>query len=51
MAPGGSKNFVGLPTPAAAGVIAAFVHGFKTPLHDERWAMAWLFLAAALARS
>jgi CDP-diacylglycerol--serine O-phosphatidyltransferase len=48
MAPGGSKNFVGLPTPAAAGVIAAFVHGFKTPLHDERWAMVWLFLAAAL---
>src|SRR5579864_4381517 len=48
MAPGGSKNFVGLPTPAAAGVIAAFVHGFKTPLHDERWAMAWLFLTAAL---
>src|SRR6202011_1786135 len=29
MAPGGSKNFVGLPTPAAAGVIAAFVHGLK----------------------
>jgi len=48
MAPGGSKNFVGLPTPAAAGVIAAFVHGFKTPVHDERWAMVWLFLAAAL---
>src|SRR6266403_578998 len=48
MAPGGSKNFVGLPTPAAAGVIAAFVHGFKTPIHDERWAMAWLFLAAVL---
>jgi CDP-diacylglycerol--serine O-phosphatidyltransferase len=48
MAPGDSKNFVGLPTPAAAGVIAGFVHGFKTPLHDERWAIAWLFLAAAL---
>src|ERR1700737_1655826 len=48
MAPGGSKSFVGLPPPAAAGVIAAFVHGFKTPLHDERWAMAWLFLAAVL---
>src|SRR5882762_3525966 len=48
MAPGGSKNFVGMPTPAAAGVIAAFVHGFKTPIHDERWAMAWLFLAAVL---
>src|ERR1700738_1431534 len=48
MAPGGSKNFVGLPTPAAAGVIAAFVHGLKTPIHDERWAMAWLFIPAVL---
>src|SRR5690242_11363353 len=48
MAPGGSKFFVGLPTPAAAGVIAALVHGFKHPLQDERWAMAWLLLAAAL---
>ena len=48
MAPGGSKSFVGLPTPAAAGVIAALVHGFKHPLHDERWAMAWLLLAAVL---
>src|SRR5258708_1429853 len=48
MAPGSSKNFVGLPTPAAAGVIAAFVHGLKTPLHDERWAMVWLFVLAPL---
>src|SRR5690349_6606070 len=32
MAPGGSKFFVGMPTPAAAGVIAAFVHCFKMPL-------------------
>jgi CDP-diacylglycerol--serine O-phosphatidyltransferase len=48
MAPGGSKYFVGLPTPAAAGVIAAFVHGFKTPIQNESWAMGWLFLAAAL---
>ncbi len=48
MAPGGSKFFVGMPTPAAAGVIAAFVHGFKTPLQDERWALAWLGLTAAL---
>ena len=48
MAPGGSKFFVGMPTPAAAGVIAAFVHGFKTPLHDARWALAWLLLTAAL---
>jgi CDP-diacylglycerol--serine O-phosphatidyltransferase len=48
MAPGGSKNFVGMPTPAAAGVIAALVHGFKVPLHDWRWSLAWLLLAAAL---
>ncbi len=48
MAPGGSKFFVGMPTPAAAGVIAAVVHGFKVPLHDWRWSIAWLVLAAAL---
>src|SRR5216683_1543298 len=29
MAPGGSKNFVGMPTPAAAGMMAALVHSFK----------------------
>src|ERR1700730_17863457 len=48
MAPGGSKNFVGMPTPAAAGVIAALVHGFKAPLHDWRWLVAWFLLAAGL---
>lgn len=48
MAPGGSKFFVGMPTPAAAGVIAAFVHGFKMPLQSEGWAMAWVFLTAGL---
>jgi CDP-diacylglycerol---serine O-phosphatidyltransferase len=48
MAPGGSKYFVGMPTPAAAGVIASLVHGFKIPLHNPRWAIAWLLLAAAL---
>jgi CDP-diacylglycerol---serine O-phosphatidyltransferase len=48
MAPGSSKFFVGMPTPAAAGVIAAFVHGFKMPLHGEGWAMAWLLLTATL---
>jgi CDP-diacylglycerol--serine O-phosphatidyltransferase len=48
MAPGGSKYFVGMPTPAAAGLIAAIVHGFKTPLHDWRWSVAWLLLAGAL---
>ena len=48
MAPGSSKYFVGMPTPAAAGVIASIVHGFKVPLHDWRWSIAWFVLAAAL---
>lgn len=48
MAPGGSKYFVGLPTPAAAGVIAALVHGFKLPLHNEYWSIALLALTAIL---
>lgn len=48
MAPGGSKFFVGMPTPAAAGMIAAIVHGFKSPLQDWRWSTAWFLLTAAL---
>ena len=48
MAPGGSKYFVGLPTPAAAGVIAALVHGFKEPLHEWLWAVVWFVLVAGL---
>jgi CDP-diacylglycerol--serine O-phosphatidyltransferase len=48
MAPGGSKFFVGMPTPAAAGVIAALIHGFKYPLHDYRWSILWLILPIAL---
>jgi CDP-diacylglycerol--serine O-phosphatidyltransferase len=48
MAPGGSKYFVGLPTPAAAAVIASLVHGFKTPLHNRGWAALWLLLAATV---
>src|SRR2546422_5389141 len=35
MAPGGSKYFVGMPTPAAAGVIAALVHGFRSEEHTS----------------
>lgn len=49
MAPGGSRYFVGMPTPAAAGMIAATVHARKMPLDDWRWAVAWLALVAALA--
>lgn len=48
MAPGGSKYFIGMPTPASAGMIAALVHGFKQPLHDWRWSVAWYLLAAGL---
>jgi len=50
MAPGGSKFFVGMPTPAAAGVIASIVHAFheEGPLRDWHWAVAWLLLAVAL---
>ena len=49
MAPGGSKYFVGMPTPAAAGMIAATVHAFKEPIQDWRWSIAWIFLVLALA--
>lgn len=48
MAPGGSKFFVGMPTPAAAGVIAALIHRYKYPLHDWRWAIVWLCLVVGL---
>lgn len=48
MAPGGSKYFVGMPTPAAAGVIASIIHRYKFPLHDWHWAIVWLLLAIAL---
>jgi len=48
MAPGGSKYFIGMPTPAAAGVVASIIHGFKVPLHDYRWSIIWFVLLAAL---
>ncbi len=49
MAPGGSRYFVGLPTPAAAGVIAAIVHAVKNPIQDWRWSLGWLLLTTGLA--
>ena len=56
MAPGGSKYFVGMPTPASAGVIASIVHAFHvgSPLADVgsisdwRWSVPWLLLAVFL---
>jgi CDP-diacylglycerol---serine O-phosphatidyltransferase len=48
MAPGSSKYFVGMPTPAAAAVVASLVHGFKNPLQDWRWSVGWFLMAACL---
>jgi CDP-diacylglycerol--serine O-phosphatidyltransferase len=48
MAPGtGSKYFVGLPCPAAAGLIAATVHALKTPILDWRWSIVWMIVVIA----
>jgi CDP-diacylglycerol--serine O-phosphatidyltransferase len=49
MAPGGSRFFVGMPTPAAAGMIAAMVHGVWWPIEDWRVAVLWQVLVLALA--
>lgn len=55
MAPGSSKYFVGMPTPAAAGVIASIVHAFRLggpmsfgPIQNGWWAAGWFLLPAAL---
>jgi len=55
MAPGSSKYFVGMPTPAAAAVIASIVHGLRLggpmpigPLQNGWWSVGWFILAAAL---
>lgn len=50
MAPGGeSKYFVGMPTPGAAGVLAATVHTLKEPVQDWRFSVAWMLVVAGLA--
>ena len=48
MAPGGSRFFLGMPTPAAAGMIAATVHFFENPVSDPRLAVLWLALLVVL---
>ena len=48
MAPGsGSRYFVGLPCPSAAGLIAATVHAIKSPIGDWRWAVFWMLVVVA----
>lgn len=43
------RHFVGLPIPAAAGMIAAFVHFFKTPIMLIGSALLWCFLILLVA--
>lgn len=49
MAGGGARYFAGLPTPAAAGAIAAVVHAFWSPIQDWRASLLWLLWVLALA--
>jgi len=48
MAPGGNRYFAGLPTPAAAGMVAAVVHAFRAPIEDAKVSVLWLALLVAL---
>ena len=48
MAPGDNRFFVGMPTPAAAGLVAAVVHCVQTPIQDSRVSLLWLLLLLAL---
>ena len=48
MAPGSSRFFVGMPTPAAAGMIAAVVHFVVNPIQDVKVALLWLAMILAL---
>jgi CDP-diacylglycerol--serine O-phosphatidyltransferase len=43
------RYFVGLPIPAAAGVVAAIVHWQKNPMESWPYAVAWLAVVALLA--
>jgi len=48
MAPGSNRFFVGMPTPAAAGLVAATVHFFQAPIADPRLSVLWLLLLLVL---
>jgi CDP-diacylglycerol---serine O-phosphatidyltransferase len=48
MAPGGGRYFVGLPTPAGAGMIAAMIHAIVDPIQDVKVSLLWLLLVLAL---
>ena len=44
----GVKYFIGMPTPAAAGMIAAIVHFWKSPLGDWRWSLLFFVFVGVL---
>lgn len=43
------RDFVGLPIPAAAGVVAAIVHARKNPITEWYWASLWVLLLCGLS--
>jgi CDP-diacylglycerol--serine O-phosphatidyltransferase len=49
LGPSAHRYFVGMPIPAAAGVIAAIVHFTPDPITDWYWAAGWLALVFGLA--
>ena len=48
MAQGSNRYFVGMPCPAAAGMVAATVHAIKNPIQDGRISLLWLALILVL---
>jgi CDP-diacylglycerol---serine O-phosphatidyltransferase len=48
MAQGGNRYFAGMPTPAAAGMIAAVVHFVHNPIENPTISVLWLVLVAVL---
>ncbi|HWG59599.1 MAG TPA: CDP-diacylglycerol--serine O-phosphatidyltransferase [Candidatus Acidoferrales bacterium] len=48
MAPGSNRYFVGLPTPIAAGMVAAVVHAAGGPIENPAISVLWLALVALL---
>jgi len=48
MAPGGGRFFVGMPTPAGAGMIAAVIHYVVNPIQDVKVSLLWLVMVLGL---
>ncbi|MGH9562210.1 MAG: CDP-alcohol phosphatidyltransferase family protein, partial [Terracidiphilus sp.] len=48
MAQGSNRFFVGMPTPAAAGMIAAVVHFVRNPIENPNLSVLWLVLVTVL---